>query len=63
MSERTIFIRHRPAGFSVVIKGGQSIPGANNLAITDHASAVSYADLLHEKHGFPIDDQTPEEVR
>jgi hypothetical protein len=62
---RTIFIRHRPSAacFSVVIKGGMSISGANNLHIASHAEAVTYANELHERHGFPVEDETPAEVR
>ena len=58
---RTIFIRHRPAGCGVVVKPHH--PGANDLGPFTYAEARAYADKLHEQHGYPVEDETPKEVR
>lgn len=55
MSEPTIFIRERPAGWGVVVK--PLLRGANNLGPLTHDEAAAYAETLREAHGFPVVDE------
>lgn len=52
----TIYIRSRPAAFSVVVK--PNVAGLNRLLIESHAAAAAYAGGLHDRHGWPVVDQS-----
>jgi hypothetical protein len=57
MSERTIFIRNRPAGFHVVVKPPANVNRFDFLP-DQHADAATYAKELHEANGWPVVDET-----